>query len=227
MRYPGGKTRSAKQICEVLKQHGCEGPYWEPFCGGLGISPTLVRYFGPGDHSDCNQAIISLYLATKAGWDPPEIVSEEEYRLAKSLPDTDPMKAYCGVAGSFGGKWFGGYARSEGRNILGEGRKSLLRDVPLLSNIFVFSFLESTPNDKYKFIYLDPPYEGTLPYKGAPPFDSVLFWQKAEKWAKYCKVFVSEYKAPEYWKCVWSKQQKTTIAIGNYKQATERLFTLG
>src|SRR5688572_3668904 len=225
MRYPGGKTRAIAGIVSAIKASGAEGPFWEPFCGGLGASPGLVAEFGPGLHSDVNAALIALYRAVGDGWQPPERVSEAEYVAARSLPDTNPMKAFCAVAGSFGGKWFGGYARGEGRNFFAEGRRALLRDVPQLSRPFVASFLAAPIVDGLGFLYCDPPYAGTLPYRGAPPFDSAAFWARAEQWSAVCPVFVSEYAAPAGWRCIWAREQKTTIAIGAGKTAVECLWT--
>lgn len=225
MRYPGGKTRAAPHIVRVLQASGVSGPFWEPFCGGLGMSPALVKAFGPGLHSDANGSLIALYQAVKAGWLPPERVSEEEYAAARSLPDDSPLKAFCAVACSFGGKWFAGYAREEGRNFAAEGRRGLLRDVPLLAEVFHASFMVAPPGPGLGFVYADPPYIGTLPYRGAPPFDHDAFWRRANEWSRHCPVFVSEYIAPSPWRCVWEREQKTTVAIGEGKLAMERLWT--
>jgi DNA adenine methylase len=169
--------------------------------------------------------LIALYQAIQDGWTPPARLSEAEYAAARQLPRSDPMHALAGVAASFGGKWFGGYARTEGRDIYSEGRRALLRDVPNLTRPFVASFLDIEPFEGLGFIYCDPPYAGTLPYRGAPPFDSAAFWRRAAQWSTFCPAFVSEYVAPEGWRCIWERAQKTTVAIGEGKLATERLWT--
>lgn len=226
MRYQGGKTRAAKHIIAVMKELGVSGPYWEPFCGGLGISTALVRAFGPGLHSDVNAALITLYRAVRVGWVPPEEVSEAEYAAARHLSDSNPLKAFCAVAGSFGGKWFGGYGR-DNVNLFAMGRRSLLRDVPMLDQVLCMSFFDIEPCEGLGFIYCDPPYAGTRGYAGAPPFDHAAFWHRAAAWSDFCPVFVSEYAAPEGWTCVWERQQQTQIARVKRKLATERLFARG
>ena len=40
------------------------------------------------------------------------------------------------------------------------------------------------------------------------------------------QIFISEYKAPDDFTCIWEKEQTTTIATTEYKKATERLFIL-
>ena len=50
--------------------------------------------------------------AVKHGYDLPESVSEQEYKYIREHKDDDPALAgFVGFGCSFGGKWFGGYAR--------------------------------------------------------------------------------------------------------------------
>jgi len=229
MQYPGGKTRAIRGIVGALQAAGVTGPFWEPFCGGLGASIGLTKAFGPGLHSDANEALIALYCAVQDGWQPPERVSEEEYRAAKALPRSNPLHAFCAAGCSFAAKWWGGYARnSKGQNYAGRTRRALLRDCALISRPFVADFCSSVPFFGPGFVYCDPPYAGTLPYRGAPPFDHAAFWQKAEEWSTFCPVFVSEYAAPEGWRCVWQASLASQVSGGNGggRVGTERLFIL-
>ncbi len=109
MRYMGGKSRIAKQIAAVIDEHRQPGQLvWDAFCGGLSMSVALSKK-GPVLASDACAPLIALYKAVQEGWDPPTEVSRQTYMAAKLLPDSDPMKAFCGFGCSFGGKWFGGY----------------------------------------------------------------------------------------------------------------------
>ena len=77
-------------------------------------------------------------------------------------------------------------------------------------------------------IYCDPPYADTCGYKDK--FDSKKFWEWCDKMVDSGhKVFVSEYKAPEYWNCVWQKQVSSSLSAngksGNNKISIEKLFT--
>lgn len=156
---------------------------------------------------------------------PPEHVSEAEYAAARILPDSDPRKAFCAIACSFAGKWFGGYARGAGRNWAAESSRALLRDVPKLAFICQLDFFKIAPASGLSFIYADPPYAGTLAYPGAPDFDSCAFWQRCIDWSAFCPVFVSEYVAP-CGELIWQQTQQTTVNIGSgaRKTAIERLF---
>lgn len=110
MQYFGGKSRISKKIAEIVnKKRGGLG-FWDPFCGGLSVSLSLG---GRGLITDVHLPLISLYKAVANGWVPPTSLSEDEYQGCKLLEDTDPLKAFAGYACSFGGKWFGGYARGE------------------------------------------------------------------------------------------------------------------
>lgn len=204
MQYLGGKTRLAKRIAAIVNAErtarGASGPvpFWDPFCGGLSVSAELAK-LGPGIVSDTHPALISLYRAVREGWDPPESVTEAEYAAARMLPDSDPRKAFVGFGCSFGGKWFGGYARqpSTGLNFAATARRSLRRMSLPGCAIERLDFLEIEPRTLPLVIYADPPYAGTTGYAGVSPFDSARFWDRCVAWER-CSVpvFVSEYACP-------------------------------
>ena len=73
-------------------------------------------------------------------------------------------------------------------------------------------------------IYCDPPYNGTTKYKDS--FDSDAFWQWCrDKVKEGHTVYVSEYNAPEDFKCIWEKQINSNLG-NTAKTATEKLFTI-
>lgn len=49
-------------------------------------------------------------------------------------------------------------------------------------------------------IFIDPPYFGTLPYKGRPPFDHPAFWAWAEAQSRRHFVVVTEDTVPPSWR---------------------------
>ncbi len=223
MRYLGGKSRIAKLLAEVIDQYRQPGQLvWDAFCGGLSMSVAL-RKKGPVWSTDANVALIALYRAVQNGWEPPTEVSAETYRAAKALPDSDPMKAFCGFGCSFGGKWFGGYARISGRNIPDETRKSLKPDVAPNSWFDAVDFNAVKPQPTAAVLYLDPPYAGTTGYVGVQPFDHLRFLACARGWAEHTHVFVSEYDFP-VGECVWSKPFKTRQFAARH--GVERLYHL-
>ncbi len=204
MKYLGGKSRISQRVVAIIDMVRMGRPFWDPFCGGLSTAVALSAR-GRGRISDANPALISLYQAVVAGWDPPKSLTEAEYKAAKLLPDTDPLKAFAGFGCSFGGKWFGGYARSgevvvDPTKYASATRRGLLREVPLLARRGCFfevaNFLDVTPAPINQIIYLDPPYRGTTGYDATQPFDHDRFYGLVEEWGRHTDVFVSEYDLP-------------------------------
>lgn len=224
MRYMGGKTRIAKQIAEVIDQYRQPGQLvGDAFCGGLSVSVALSKK-GPVIASDYNLALISLHKAIQSGWEPPTSVSKEEYLSAKDIPDTDPLKAFCGFGCSFAGKWFGGYASSKDRNYATNARNSLLRK-KFTGSIQHIDFLSVTPRPESFLIYCDIPYSGATGYTATGDFDRNKFIELVADWSNYTSVFVSEYEFP-LGDVVFEKQQVTTVSRDKdkYTKATEKLF---
>lgn len=119
MQYLGGKARLRKQIGAYINEIIGDREYIEPFVGGGNILAEVRAKKRTA--LDANEALITMYKALQKGWRPPTAVSEEEYAHYKALKDpNDPMTAFVGFAASFGGKWFGGYARSrQGQDYVG------------------------------------------------------------------------------------------------------------
>jgi DNA adenine methylase len=225
MQYLGGKTRIAKQLATLIDSVREPGQWvWDPFCGGLSMSVALSKK-GPVWSTDINPALISLYKAVQNGWQPPSSVSKEEYEAAKTLPDSNPLKAFCGFGCSFGGKWFGGYARSGERNYAANCVSSLSAVPWQQLTLSCMSFLEAEPQPTEALLYLDPPYAGTTGYRNS--FDSAAFFAQALRWAAFTHVFISEYACPAGI-CVWEGVSRTTCTLRkeDYKTATERLYYL-
>lgn len=224
MRYMGGKCKEAARILEVVLRDRQPGQlYVEPFVGGCNV---IDKVTGPRWGNDFNWPLIELWKAVQRGWEPPENVSEEDYRRIREDTMGDPaLHAFVACAGSWGGKWWGGYARSEGRNIIAEGRRHVLKQSPKLAGVLFTrgSYLDlEVPCGS--LVYCDPPYRGTTTYKNTGKWDPAAFW----KWARLqvegnsCRVFVSEFGAPEGWDCVLEFQRKNDL---NRRMVTEKLFT--
>lgn len=230
MQYLGGKTKIAKRLVAAMSPIRAGRPFWEPFCGGLSVSVALAAE-GPGLVSDANPALISLYRAVADGWDPPTSLSEEMYAFAKRLPDDQPLKAFAGFGCSFGGKWFGGYARSRAYDFAAGCARGLLRDIGALlaagCRVDRINFLDVEPQPVTCFLYLDPPYRGTTEYKGTLAFDHDRFYARVDGWSRHTDVFVSEYSMP--WGCVVDEFTHTLKAAGGSQQSarTERLYHYG
>jgi len=225
----GGKTRIAKDIAQIINAARGDGQlFWDPFCGALSVSVRLAAH-GPGIVSDACAPLISMYRSILGGWDPPRTLSEDEHKAARDLPDTDPIKAFAGFGCSFGGRWFGSYARSGGRNFAESCRNTLLRDVPKIRDCWIdcMSFFDVEPRSLPLVIYCDPPYAGTAGYDAVGPFNHWRFWRVCQAWESHgVPVFVSEIACPVPHEVVWSKDVRVTVT--RHKKTpmfrTEKLF---
>lgn len=236
MRYLGGKQRIAKSLRDVmLDLSNKRGTYIEPFLGGAAVAEVMVPEFENAYLSDVHTDMILMWdAAANKGWNPPDVVSEEEYRELRNA-GASPLRGFVGMGGSFGGKWFGGYAKGglngdgSPRNHQAESARSIRRTAEVLrgATIYLADFMNLvTTVPSAPLIYCDPPYAGTTTY-ATGDFDHEGFWRKVTRWAMAgCDVFVSEYNAPDGWICVWEKSLKVQAVRGDNERPTntERLF---
>lgn len=236
MKYHGGKAKRAlgKALGAILTDAARERKrYLEPFCGSGAV---LVNVSHPNRvASDLHPDLMLLLEAVRDGWKPPRTVSERTYsRLRNEVPSA--LRGFVGFGCSFGGKWFGGYARGAlptgvPRNYADETRRALLRDAPKLAGVDLVccDYTRWKPG-RDTLVYCDPPYGGTTGFGGLPPFDTARFWLWATAAARSgADVFVSEEAAPPGWEVVWEKAVvRTTVATKQRQHvATERLFRYG
>lgn len=234
MRYIGGKSRLSKPIAEtILARVPDRARYIEPFIGGGASFAALAPHFEDAIGADVVEDVAHLWAAVADGWLPPESLSEDEYRALKADPAPSALRAFAGFGCSFGGKWFGGYARPDPKNdYVQQAHNSIRRAASRFSGADIrhadYRALDHlvTPGS---VVYCDPPYAATQGYSAAGGFDSAEFWAVASEWAaRGAHVFVSEYSAPPEWECVWEKRVTMQLAgeQGDARPAVvDRLFT--
>lgn len=228
MQYLGGKFRIFKSICPVIQRYAFESgrEILEPFCGGLSITANLT---GARTAYDANASLITLYKSMQHGWVPPDDVPEELYNDLKRTQDSDdPLTAFVGIGCSFGGKWFGGYARgATGRNYALNAKNSLIKKMAQCHNV-VFRCVDYRKlKPLNKVIYCDPPYMGVTGYSGVGNFDTGEFWDVMREWGRKNIVIVSEYTAPRDIKCISIINTKTDLHGKTREGVAEKLFLLG
>ncbi len=228
MRYLGGKSKIRKQLAEVLESYRePDQVYFEPFVGGGWV---LQEMSGKRVASDGNTALISMYKALQDGWTPPDYVSADVYKkYMATQADQDPLTAFIGLGCSFAGKWFGGYARTEGRCYAAECKRSLLKQLPKIIDVDFRYGLYTNHLPENMLVYCDPPYEGTTQYGVFKEFDNNMFWQVMREWSKNNTVLISEYQAPNDFECVAEFQSQMGLSVkSNGKESrpkrTEKLF---
>jgi DNA adenine methylase len=207
MQYLGGKFRIKDKIASII--NGLEGDmYVEPFCGACWVGAEVnkpVRIF-----SDVNKYLIAMWQEVQKGWSPPWKVTEEEYNdirddyRANGSRYPDYLKGFVGFAGSYGGKFWGGYARdpNSNRNYIANASASLVKLIPRLETAkFIHQSYSQVFGNLMKLsqkvvVYCDPPYEGTTKYYGVADFDHVGFWHNVKVVSSKHYVLVSSYDGP-------------------------------
>lgn len=221
MKYKGSKARFADEITNILRSIRVEGQWFvDLFCGACSI---VERMQHKRIANDLNPYIYALMQAIQIGWIPPSDVSFQDYIRIKEFPASDYIKGFVGFSCSWGGKFFDGYAKdSDGiRNYADESKRSLLLQRDKLQRI-VFCNLDyqSVFLPPQSLIYCDPPYEDTSDYE--TNFNHKVFWNWCNEMNdKGHIVLVSEYQAPDDWKCIWSQ---ITVNNLNNKLVIEKLW---
>ena len=180
--------------------------------------------------NEINTSIGMFYSALQNGWVPPKDVSEEEYKALRHAEDS-ALRGFVGMVCSFGGKWFGGYARESSgtQNYATFGHNVAMRTAPKLQDA-VITWMDY--KDMYipdgSLVYCDPPYAGTSGYNKSK-FDHDAFWQWVRDLSRRCTVFVSEYTAPADFECVWERERSCGLGDGKNGSGStriERIFRL-
>lgn len=230
MKYMGSKNRLAKELLPIILRDRLPNQYYvEPFMGGCNM---IDKVTGLRIGGELNRYVTALFIELQNGWIPPVSVTESEWLDVKNNKDKYPdhFVAFCGLCLTFGSVWFCAYARDkEGkRNYAKEAFNNLSKQAPKLKGIeFHCSDYQQLSIPPNSIIYCDPPYEGTDKYRGFEQIDHSKFWQWCrEKKAEGHQIFISEFKAPDDFICVWEKTVTSGIAEKNKKALTEKLFTL-
>lgn len=236
MQYLGGKYSIRKPLSDLFNKEIKEKniqTFVSPFCGSLWVehlikSPKIVC-------ADKHPYLIELWKGLQNGYELPETISEETYKQLKDNSDID--KVLAGIVGfgcSFGGKWFGGWARDSRRSDDGyykAAKKGCLKKIEPLKNAeFVCCDYTELQIPDGALVYCDPPYGKTTQYnkKLCGVFDTEAFWNWVRDLSKRCTVYVSEYNAPDDFVAVWEKVKTSDMRNTkgeNFKQY-EKLFTL-
>lgn len=230
MRYLGSKRKLAKYLLPlILDKRRNDQYYVEPFLGGANM---MDKVSGLRIGADIDEDLIMLFLGLQNGFVPPDSVSEEEYQRAK-YADRSPLRSFIGIGCSYGGKWFGGYARGGynkngmPRNYCSESKRNLMKQRQKLDGvIFIHSCYTALSIPAESIIYCDPPYANTTQYKTNRFFSHEQFWNWCRERAREGhKVFVSEYSAPDDFTCIFEQSVTNSLTKDTgSKKGIERLF---
>lgn len=231
MKYMGSKNRIAKYILPIILKDRKDGQWYvEPFVGGANM---IDKVDGNRIGSDINKYVIEALISIRDNIDLlPKNNSEftEEMYNQLRLNDDYRFKGYVGFTASYGGKWLGGWSRTDAnaikqRDYVAESYRNALKQSPKLKNSILvshkYNHLDIPDNS---IIYCDPPYESTTKYKDN--FNHNEFWEWCrDKSKEGHKVFISEYNAPNDFECIWSMEVNSSLTKDTgSKKATEKLF---
>lgn len=235
MKYMGSKARVFGKISEIILAEKNDSTFYvEPFCGGCN---SLDKVDGRRIASDANYHLIAMWELLLSGW-VPRIYSKDEYISARngSVSFSDGEVGWMAFNCSYSGKFWGGFAGEVKtkigtiRNYQEEAIKNVMSQVQKLQGVDFFhcDYSELHIPDG-SIVYCDPPYRGTTGYSGG--FDHDAFWDWCRDLSTRCKVFISEYNAPDDFKCVWSHTVKSSLSAngvaGGNKESVEKLFIHG
>lgn len=156
---------------------------------------------------------------------PPTVVSEELYQILKNSPPS-PLRGFVGIACSYSGKFFGGYARSGDRNYALNGYNTAMKTKPLIcdAKIIHADYKELKIPEK-SLIYCDPPYRNTTGYNHKFCCEDFWNWCR-ERSGDGHTVIISEYSSPDDFKEIWSKERNLEMRTNKNKseKRVEKLF---
>ena len=217
MQYLGGKSRLAKPISKIINENRKDGQMFISLFVGAGSVEQYIEE--PKILNDKHYYLIELYKALQnKEIELPEYVSEEEYKYIKTHLDENPAIAgFVGFACSYGGQWFGWYARNrKGDNYTKRGKKSL--EVKIENGLLKGAMLSCEDYTYFKeekdcIIYADPPYLNTQGYKLTGKFNHDEFWNNMREMSRNNLIFISESECPKDFKIVFKKLNTITVDI--------------
>ena len=221
MQYMGSKNKLSKELVPIIQSYIKEDTkgFIDTFVGGANVIDKIVCHKKIG--IDIHKELIEL-LKYAQNNELPATISEEEYNNVRNNKENYPSwyVGLVGFCGSFGAKYFGGFARRNNgddvpaqaiRSLAKQSKQELFKDIKFINSDF-----RNIPKDKLNsyVIYCDIPYKNTTKYKtGDFPYEEFYDW--CEEVSRDNVVLISEYTMPEdRFKCIWSKEVKNNIGSG-------------
>lgn len=234
----GSKNRIVRDILPIILRERKEGQWFvDMFCGGCHVVQNVQ---GRRIANDNNEYLIALWKGLQENKERPRHIPKDLYLRAREAWKNkdnsefdDFMLGWIGWMASFNGKFYnGGYSGHDvgvtHRNYIDEQIRNTesqiesLKDVQFFSRDYAqFEFTEPC------LIYCDIPYKDTTQYATSKNFNHDEFWE----WCRQMKlnghtIFVSEYQAPDDFRCVWEKEIINSLSSTKTHKPIEKLFTI-
>ena len=230
MKYIGSKRRIAKYILPIMLKNRKPNQYFvDAMTGGANL---IDKIDGNRIAADSNEYLIQ---ALKLIRDNPESLpknnqefTEEMYNQIKYDDSNKALKGYAGFCFSFGGKWFGGWSRTDSngiskRDYVAESYRNAIKQSPLLKDIeFVCCDYQDLIIPDSSIVYYDPPYLNTTKYKDK--FDHNRFYDYCRIISQKHEVYISEYWLPSDFEILWEMEISSSLDTKKSKTGIERLF---
>lgn len=236
MKYMGSKARISKDVAPIInnliKDNNIR-TYIEPFVGGCNMIEHVICENKIA--SDNNDYLIDMWKDLQKGWNPPDEMTKETYIDIRDNKEkySKSLVAIAGFCATYNAKWFGGYAGivktkiGTYRNYYDEAIRNIQKQIPKLQDVeFNYGDYRQYSQVENSLIYCDIPYQGTTQYGTSKDFDYDKFWNWARMMSKNNIVLVSEYNAPNDFKCIYEKSLTTTLDKNSRKKDAEKLFRL-
>ena len=231
----GGKNRIAKEILPIILKNRKENQFYvEPFAGGCNV---IDKVKGNRLASDKSEYLMDMWFDLTMGYSFDEKIDKDKYSRARTEFNNGVNEEFTmseigwiGFMASYNGRFFdGGYnGNYKKRDYTKESIDNIKKQIDSMKGV---SFSSGNYNEiiipNNSIIYCDIPYEGTKQYATSKNFNHFNFWQWCRDMNKKGhEVFISEYNAPNDFKCVWSKDITNSMNTTNTYKPTEKLFTL-
>lgn len=235
MKYMGSKNRIAKFLLPIILKDRKENQWYvEPFVGGANI---IDKVNGLKLGIDKNKYIIAMWKGLQENLSRPTEIPKElydrvrnEYNNQTNIEFDDFMIGWIGWMASFNGRFFdGGYSgKASGRDYVSEQMRNTEKQIKNLLDVqFVHGSYDEINIPPKSIIYCDIPYKDTKQYITSKDFNHEVFWN----WCREMSldghtIFVSEYQAPDDFKCVWEKEVTNSMNATITYNPIEKLFTI-
>ena len=235
MKYMGGKNRIAKEILPIILKNRKENQFYvEPFAGGCNV---IDKVKGNRLASDKSEYLMDMWFDLTMGYSFDEKIDNDKYSRARTEFNngvneefTMAQIGWIGFMASYNGRFFdGGYnGNYKKRDYTKESIDNIKKQIDSMKGVsFSSGNYDEVIIPNNSIIYCDIPYEGTKQYATSKNFNHLEFWQWCRDMTKKGhEVFISEYNAPNDFKCVWSKEITNSMNTSNTYKPTEKLFTL-
>jgi len=225
----GSKSRIAKYIVPIIQKYIDDSGfnYVETMVGGGNVIDKIKAPFKAG--YDINKYLIALLCQAQKDCSVfPNTYDAIFYQQVKNNKDNYP-DWLVGLVGfsTFGAKWWGGYPRAEGRDMVAESIKNIKKQSENLKGV-MFICLDYLESDHHnKVIYNDPPYKSVTGYGIKFDYEAYYNWCRKQR-DNGCIVLCSEYEMPDDFKCIWEKDYSVNFDANRKtkQKRVEKLFAL-